>query len=160
MADISSPVNPLGAKLLTNHMEQAKRPNTSAKVKTSEFAKILNKNTTTQTKTSKMSSHPSLYPNVTNKNISSTKSPISEDDGTKIAEEQLREYARNMEKHFMASMWQFAYRAGKEPGEAGIGEALYSGGFIKEMVAEAYGEEGGPMAEAIYENLKTAYKVK
>lgn len=88
------------------------------------------------------------------KNINSNSN--STEVGTNLASKQLRDYAVSFERHIISSMWQFAYASTKGDKDS-IADTLYSGQFIDQMVGQAYGENGGVLAESIYEKLKLDY---
>lgn len=82
--------------------------------------------------------------------------------GTEIAlDKDIREQAIKMEQAYISMMWQIAGRVGKDGKDMGIGGQLYNDTFVDNMVKQSYeGYEGGPLAESIYENLKTRNGLK
>ena len=82
------------------------------------------------------------------------KSQKSEEDGTKIAlKKELRRYSNELELYLLSSMWKFAYSSTKDIENRGIGDTLYTDQYIARMVEQAYGKEGGQLADALYEKL-------
>jgi hypothetical protein len=69
---------------------------------------------------------------------------------------QLKEYSIALEKHIYSSMWQAAYTSAKEK-NSGMAETLYGSQYMSQLVSGAYGEEGGPLAESVYEKLVLDY---
>lgn len=77
--------------------------------------------------------------------------------GTNLADDKLKGYAIQMEHYLISQMWQKASSSVQaEEGDMAANK-FYSDVFIDEMVKQAYGDEGGPLAEGFYENLKVDY---
>lgn len=107
--------------------------------KSSEFNKIINK---------KLDNNSISHKNKTN--------------GMNIADKELlnkniKEYAVKLEKQLLTTMWEKASQTFSQNGENEMINVLYHGQYIAEMVDQAYGEEGGPLAEAMTEKLMVDY---
>lgn len=78
----------------------------------------------------------------------------SEANGTKIAlKKELKRYSRELELYLISSMWKFAYFSSKDEDDQDFTEKLYSDQYIARIVEQAYGENGGRLADAMYEKM-------
>lgn len=92
------------------------------------------------------------------KEIIAQKSADSDKVGTNLAAvKEMKNFARDFERYIISSMWQAAYASAKGT-DGGIVDTIYGDQYIGQMVNQAYGEEGGPLADAMYEKLILDYK--
>ncbi len=82
------------------------------------------------------------------------KSNDLEEDGTKIAlKKELRRYSKELELYLISSMWESAYFLSKDEEDQDFTEKLYSDQYVASLVEQAYGEDGGRLADSMYEKL-------
>lgn len=90
------------------------------------------------------------------KNFNKTVSAIQENNeiGTDLAlRKELKKYSREFGQYFMTTMWKMAYEAVKDPESKDTTHILLGGEYIKNLVQKAYGDDGGPLGDLIYERL-------
>lgn len=146
VSSLSSPTN-----IPRNYPE---KNSTNLNSEKNDFQKILDtkQEPTKATNSQTIRDFPLLDQETSTESLSNTESI-----GTNLAiKKQLKEYAVSFERHIISSMWQFAYASTKGESE-GLADTLYSGQFINQMVGQAYGEDGGTLAESVYEKLVQDY---
>jgi len=98
-----------------------------------------------------------------NQKINSTKQKIIKDikqDGIEIArQKEMKNFSIAIEKALLSKMWQGVFSSvTHEHEETKTISDFHSGMQVDAMVSEMFGEDGGPVADAIYEKLVSEYE--